>query len=149
MQPVDATLDPVELVLECGVVRLCRRRDVRAEEADAEATVAANRREAVALVQRARDRPPPVDADVELSRGQLPFTAARAEHDGAGGYGTRAALELLPCLDRRQSADADPCDLDPRRDTRGRAGERESEDDDHDGDRRDRNCGALQQKASL
>ena len=56
VRPIHATFDPVELVLERGVVSLRRGRDIRAEEAHAQAAEAANRREAVTLVQRARDR---------------------------------------------------------------------------------------------
>ena len=140
--------DPVELVLERGVVRLRGRRDVRAEEAHADPAEAANRRRPVGLVERARDRASPVDVDVELPCGQLPLATGGAEHDRPGSDRARAGFELLPRLDRRQPADGDARDLDAGGHARRRAGESQSEHADGEGDEPDGDGGPLPEQSA-
>ena len=137
VRAVDGPAHASELVGECLVEHLRGRRDVRAEDADADPAEAADRGEPVALVEREPHGRVPVRLDAEAARPQPPLMAGGREDDRHLGERDRARLELRPCLGSRQPADVDAVDADPGCDPVGRPGEHESEHDaaDHSDDR--------------
>src|SRR6476469_2899210 len=81
-----------ELVVERGLVGARRRREVRREELEPDATVAADESEAAALALGARDGGGPVDADAELARRQPEAVRADGERHGRARERLCAAL---------------------------------------------------------
>ena len=143
---VELERDLAELVLERRLVDLRRRRDVRAEDPDADALKAAQRPETLSLAPRGVDRGGPVGLDAEPMRGHLPALGAAEERHRDVLERRRAPLEELLRGRRGHPADADARDRDAGGDLRGRAGEdRAEERGERQGDR-DRRRERLQEQ---
>ena len=118
---------PGDLEVKGPLEHAGRRRDVRAEDAHADPAEAADRADAVALVERQLDGRVPVGLDAEAHRPQRPLMTGGREGDRHPGERVGAALELRAGLARGQAADVDAVDLDPGRDPGRGAGEDEAE----------------------
>jgi hypothetical protein len=102
-----------QLIVERGLVDLRRRRDVGAEHAHADPLEAAERAEAVALLERRVDRRAPVGLDAEPVRRDAPAPVAAEEDDRDVLERLRPPLQQLLGGRRGHPADADTGDRDP------------------------------------
>jgi hypothetical protein len=118
---------PVELEGERPLEHAGRRRDVRAEDTHTEPAEAADRADAVALVERELGGGVPVRLDAETHRPQRPVVPARGEGDRHLRQRVGAALELGAGLARGQPAHVDAVDLHSGGDPARGAGEDEAE----------------------
>jgi len=122
---VDLPGQHAQLVRHGGVVGLDRRRDVRREELQAEASIPADRAEAAAVPLRVGDGATPVDVDAELARPDRVRLPLRGEGDRDVLQRRRAALEQTARMRRRHPPDVDAGDARVGRERPGRAGEHE------------------------
>src|SRR5439155_26357795 len=118
-----------ELVAPARLVRADRREEVRREELELEAPVAADEAEAAAVSLRVLDGGGPVDLHAELPGGEPePLTARRERHRVVCEL-RGAPLEQPPRLRGCQAAEVDAGDAGAVGEPAGRAGEDEPEAD--------------------
>jgi hypothetical protein len=137
----DGPVDPVELVVERGVVDPRRRCDVGSEDADLDASEAAQRAQSRALTARIVHGGAPVDLDAEGGRPEAPLAPGCAERDRDAGERVRPSLEQRPRLGGLHASDVDAGDAHAFGDARRRPGEGQAEQradgaEERDGDER-------------
>ena len=132
----DRSAHPLHLVVERPLPDARRRRDVRAQYADAHPAEAAPRGESLAFAPRALDRGLPLRLDAEIVGARTPAAPVRGEDDGDVRHCARARLEPGDRLAFGEAPDVDAGDPhalgDPVR------GAREGEPDEPRGDHADR-----------
>ena len=122
--------------IECGLVDLSRRVDVRAEDPHADPAQPAERAEALSLAARRLDARAPVDLHAELARPDLPRAPCGAELDRHVAKPVGAALEAAARVVGVQTADGHAGD--PR--AGGQLGRRACEGEAEEGADADEHC---------
>ena len=116
VRAADGAAHPRQLVVQRAGPHAGRRRDVCAEDPDADPPEAPERPEAVAVLLGELHGRSPVSLNAEVRGAQAPRAPAGHEGDGDIGHGAGAGLELVDRLAGREPADVDSGDADAGRD---------------------------------